>query len=341
MEFYRNFPNRRRTPTAKITSTTSTTTKEAGTLRTRRKSLSGMRSITPLAIRASEILGVDAEIAGVWHEFLANMALLPTNERRQETPAGRTGDLGGHGSSQRKGAHVPGCRRPATYETTTVSTADAEMVKIAKRLRGRQRAHEREEPPVPTLSAQGVEAANLGRADHVRWFLPNQIRRLAPQSDNCDFVGDGKTGVLANRLGLREGPGDLECQRLGTVAQAMHAALLQSAPPVPGGDPVIHVFPAWPKDWDAEYTLLARGAFVVTAAMRRGEIEFVEVKSQAGEKCRLANPWPSKDVTLYRNGKAGSDLSGALLEFDTAQGEVVVAAPKGTAPAALKRAVAV
>jgi hypothetical protein len=123
--------------------------------------------------------------------------------------------------------------------------------------------------------------------------------------------------------------------QLGRVAEALHAALLHSAPPAPGGEPVLRVFPAWPREWDATYTLLARGGFLVTASMEKGRIEFVQLKSQAGGECRLRNPWPETSVTVVRGG-ASEDVTGTLIRLTTAPGEVVTLHPKGAAPAKKK-----
>lgn len=145
-------------------------------------------------------------------------------------------------------------------------------------------------------------------------------------------IGVGRTGVLPNRLTLREGPGAIDCQRLGRAAEALHAALLQSVPPAPGKDPVIHIFPAWPREWDAAYTLLARGAFLVSTSIEKGRIDFVEIQSQVGGECRLRNPWPDAALTLYRNVKKAGDLSGSLLAFHTARGETVTVVRQGSMP---------
>jgi hypothetical protein len=89
----------------------------------------------------------------------------------------------------------------------------------------------------------------------------------------------------------------------------------------PGGDPVIHLFPAWPKEWDASYRLLARSAFVVAASMRNGAIERVELESLAGSECRLRNPWGNREIVLRRDGRQAERLSGALVRFATRRGE--------------------
>ena len=134
---------------------------------------------------------------------------------------------------------------------------------------------------------------------------------------------------MRNRLTLREGPGATEAERLGRVAEALQLALLQSAPPAPGKDAIIHVFPAWPKEWDAQYTLLSSGAFLMTTSMKQGKVGFVEVQSQAGGECKLRNPWGMSEVTLYRDGKKSESVRGPLLKFNTRQGEDVVVLRKG------------
>ncbi len=129
-----------------------------------------------------------------------------------------------------------------------------------------------------------------------------------------DFDGTGRAGVLPNRMTLREGVNGIDAQRLGNAAYALHEALCQSVPPGPGKDAVIRVFPAWPQDWDAAFTLLARGGFLVTSSLQKGVIEFVEIISQLGGECRVRNPWPDREVALYRNGKNERNINGISKE---------------------------
>jgi len=80
----------------------------------------------------------------------------------------------------------------------------------------------------------------------------------------------------------------------------------------------LNVFAAWPKNWNAQFTLAARGRFLVTASWADGEPEFVEISSQGGRPCRIRNLWPAvKPITIYRNGTAWKTVEGALLTFDT------------------------
>jgi hypothetical protein len=125
-------------------------------------------------------------------------------------------------------------------------------------------------------------------------------------------------------LDQREGVQTTNAQRLGRVADTLHNTLLQSVAAGPAREPVIRVFPAWPREWDATFSLLARGAFLVNSSMTAGNIEFVQVKSQLGGECRLRNPWQGATVTLERNGTKAEELSGDLLRFPTIRGEVIM-----------------
>jgi len=138
---------------------------------------------------------------------------------------------------------------------------------------------------VGTLSRLPIAAAQLGRGEAIRYLLPAQLR--------ASDAGRGANapGIMRNRMALREGPGATECERLGRVAEALHAALLQSAPPAPGGEPIVHVLPACPKEWDVDFTLLARGNFLVGASTEKGEVRAVEIESRSGGALRLR--WPT------------------------------------------------
>jgi len=104
----------------------------------------------------------------------------------------------------------------------------------------------------------------------------------------------------------------------------LHNALCQSIPAKPGEETVIRVFPAWPEEWDAQFTLLCRGNFLVTSSFRKGAVEFVEIKSQAGKECKIRNPWGAEEVTIYRNGKPFQKTKANLIRFSTKINEVFI-----------------
>jgi hypothetical protein len=151
-----------------------------------------------------------------------------------------------------------------------------------------------------------------------------------------DVPGIGGAQIFRNRLRLREGPGAIDAEHIGGLASGIHSSLLTNTAAA-GEDPVLEVFPAWPRDWSTEYELLAAGAFLVTSSQRAGRVDFVELRSLAGSPVKMRNPWGKAGITLYRNGRKAQDLDGALLTFPTRQGEDIIVAPKGTTLEALRR----
>jgi hypothetical protein len=337
-EFYRNFPNLRKGADGKyhIYFVNSNESVWGGT--DTDEDLSAMRGVLPAAIRAAEILRIDPALRAAWSELLANLAPIPTSDQ--------PGAL--HPDGYRGARVFVRALRPVVkgetaflpdrnslpmwfFDLCGMESGDADARRTAAS------TFEAFFPdgvtastPVSVLSKDAIAAASLGRADAVRYLIPNQIDALRPERSTA--YKDG--GVLANRMTLREGPQALDAQRLGRAAEALHQALLQSAPPTPGADPILRVFPAWPTEWDASYTLLARGAFLVTSSIRRGRIGFVELESQAGGLCQLRNPWGEGEVTLHRDGAQSETMTGSLLKFATRRGERVVVVARGDRPEA-------
>ena len=261
--------------------------------------LLAMRAMIPIAIKASEILGVDADRRPVWKEILDNLTPLPASSLSA-----------------------------SYYDYTNIGTKDSELFKTTMASYRRSTPTVNENTVVRVLSRTGVIAANLGLAEDVRYLIPAQIRS---DTENCDVVGAGESGLrpLRNRLMLREGPGAIECQRLGNAVNATCKALLQSVPATPGGNPVNYIFPAWPKEWDAQFTLAARNAFLISASQVGGQIEFVEIQSGKGGSCLVQNPWTGKELTVYRDGKRSGNMSGQLLTLPSKAGETITLVPKG------------
>ena len=179
---------------------------------------------------------------------------------------------------------------------------------------------------VGVLSKVPLVAAIMGRSDAVRYLVPSQ------------FNG-GESAILANRMDLREGPQTTSAQRLGNAADALHTALCYDLPAGPGQPPIIRVFAAWPKDWDAEYRLLCRGGFLVTSAMRKGKVEFVEIQSRLGGECRLRNPWGESEAVLRRDGGKPQKVNGSLLKFATGKDQHILLVRPGATPSRFKQVV--
>jgi hypothetical protein len=276
-------------------------------------------------IEAAEILKVDAGLRPVWREFLDHLAPLATGGS-PDAPIwvkGLPPVVHGNPSGLPDGNTMPMwffdlCTlesAPATLKTGN-DTFDAFFPHGFEQVRR----------GAGILSKLPLTAAILGRADAVRRLIPAQIAANDPS-------------VLANRMDQREGRQTTNIERLGNAADALHTALCQDLPAGPGRPPVLRVFPAWPADWDAAFTLRCRGGFMVTSSQRRGQVEFVEIQSLLGRECRLRNPWGGAPVTAYRDGEKAESRDGALLVFDLHQGKSILLVRSGTDPDQFKQTI--
>ena len=330
-EFYRNYPNLKRGADGYYHIHDVNNHEPVWGVTDAQEEVCAMRGMVPLAIRAAEILDADADLCATWRAFNEKLPSLPRDQLQTGHVAQPFYWIAGvppavHGDPTR-----PALLPVLLYDLCTLATTDAQTQKTARNTYGL--THPRpttQGTAVSVLSQAAVIAARMGNADDVRFMLPNQIRCLAPDHDFCDFAGSGSAAspVLMNRMTLREGPGAIDAERLGRVADALESALLQSSPPVPAGEPILQLIPALPKQWDARFRLPARGGFVVTASVQKGAIDSVEILSTAGGECRIKNPWPGASVEVRGGGDdKASVISGDLLKFSTVRGQTVRLAP--------------
>ena len=88
---------------------------------------------------------------------------------------------------------------------------------------------------------------------------------------------------------------------------------------------VLRLFPVWPKDKDARFrNLRAWGAFLVSAELKGGTVQYVSIRSEMGRKCTIQNPWPGKNVAVLRNGKPPAQRSGKRFTLETAVEEEIL-----------------
>lgn len=331
VEFYRNHPNLRKDENGRYHMHWSNSGEPVFGVRDSFEDMVAMRSITGAVMRAAKILDVDEEMMPVWREFLEYLAPLPTSTDPDALhPADYRGPrifVNGLKPAVKADRTPTGWMPDINslpmwfFDLCNVASQDRDTFALAQATFGQllpEGLHP--ETPVGILSMLAVAAASLGRADAVKILLPNQMR---PQP-NPRSPWYKKSGLLENRMTLGEGAQALHAEHLGRAAEALHRSLLQSNPPAPGEDPILHLFPAWPREWDARYTLRARGGFTVTAAMRNRVVEYVELESHAGAFCRMRNPFPKEEVQLYRNGLRAEQLRGTLLLFETSRGEHVI-----------------
>lgn len=305
-EFYRTYPNLKKGEDGKyhIHHVNSNESVQGG--RDPDEEIASMMGILPAVIKASEILGLDAQMRLLWKDLLDNLAPLPTAGSPPVWIRALPPVFRGRGDGRPDGNTMP----QWFFDLCTLENTDPETKKIANATMDGYLRGPDTRPGV--LSKVGVAAAMMGRTDAVRYLLPNQL----------SFPD--RAPILANRLDQREGQQTTNAQRLGRAADTLQTALIQSVGAGPAREPVIRVFPAWPREWDATFTLLARGAFLVSSSMKAGRIEYVRVESQAGGECCLRNPWQDSTVSLERGAGRTEELSGNLLRFPMQRGEVVV-----------------
>jgi alpha-L-fucosidase 2 len=84
----------------------------------------------------------------------------------------------------------------------------------------------------------------------------------------------------------------------------------------------LRLFPNWPKNKDATFwTLRAVGAFLVSAELKDGEVKWIEVRSEAGGRLDLINPWTGA-VRIKRKGAVAA-MRGTVLSLPTEPGETI------------------
>jgi hypothetical protein len=323
-EFYRNFPNLKKDASGIYTISHVNDNESIWDASNTVEEISAMRGIFPVAIKASEIIGVDQELKEQWKEILEHLTPLPLNtdleyvsdsEKKQWIkalpPVGR-GNFARHPD--------PNTMPVWFFDLCNLESEDQEMLDIANTTFDSYFPDGiNAESRVYVLSKLPVAGSILGRKESTKYLIPNQIRTA--ESD-----------VLINRMTLREGFQTTGVQRLGRVADALHLALVQSAPEMPGGMPVIRVFPAWPENWDASFSLLGRGNFLITSSIKKNMVDFVEIKSLSGLPCELINPWNADEVSLFIDGKEDITLSGIHVKFPTQINGNYILVKKGNTP---------
>jgi len=88
----------------------------------------------------------------------------------------------------------------------------------------------------------------------------------------------------------------------------------------------IRMFPNWPMDKDAEfYNLRAAGAFLVSASLKDGKVNKLQITSEAGGMLKIILPWKGGGTII-----AGSDkkpITSNVVEMTTQKGEKIIFQP--------------
>jgi hypothetical protein len=317
-EFYRNFPNVKKEKDGRYHIYSINDNESIWGGHNTVEEISSMMGIFPVAIKAAAILKVDADLQQAWKAFAEDLSPLPLN-----TDYGHDGKVSWVRSLlpvvQGNGDRSPDPNTmPVWFFDLCTLESDKKILEIGNTTFDTFFPKSiNDQTNIYVLSKLPVVGSLLGRTESTRYLLPNQIRTA-------------EINEMPNRMDLREGFQTTSIQRLGRAAEALQYALCQSVPHAPGEKTVLHIFPAWPKEWDAQYTLLCRGAFLVSASMRNGVIDFVEVTSQAGGDLIIKNPWPGSEVVIYRNGKKWKTDKQEKIQIPTAADDSFIFLIKGS-----------
>jgi hypothetical protein len=88
----------------------------------------------------------------------------------------------------------------------------------------------------------------------------------------------------------------------------------------------IRMFPNWPMDKDAEFeNLRAAGAFLVSASLKNGRTNRIEIVSEAGGFLKIILPWKSGGTIIRGTDKKA--ITNNAMEIETTKGEKITFQP--------------
>jgi len=116
------------------------------------------------------------------------------------------------------------------------------------------------------------------------------------------------------------GGGGIEC--CSGVPTAINEMLLQSH------EHCIRLFPVWPSERNARFeNLRAVGAFLVSSELVDGEVAYIEIKSEKGQRCHVINPWNGSTCSVLegehdQQREISFQTNGQIISFETEAGKV-------------------
>jgi len=137
-------------------------------------------------------------------------------------------------------------------------------------------------------SADPVQAARLGLADEMKSALEAITERY-------QFYPNG----LAQ---LTDSP-EFYVEQVGVVADALQNGLVQDY------DGLVRILPAWPKDWDADGTVVVRHGNRVHLQVREGKIITLGAEAVKATDMKIRNPWPNHVVIMVSDDGATTSVT--------------------------------
>ncbi|HEX8545859.1 MAG TPA: hypothetical protein VF691_02795 [Cytophagaceae bacterium] len=141
---------------------------------------------------------------------------------------------------------------------------------------------------------------------------------LGKGDDALKYLYKFLPGITSNTLYREAGP---VIETPFTGANAIQDMLIQSW----GG--VIRVFPAIPEKWSnaSINDLRTEGAFLITSKLKNGKIDFIQVKSLAGEPCKIKSNLDLAQLKIGSERKINfKKIADGVIELDLKKGESAI-----------------
>ena len=291
------------------------------------------RGVFAAAIRASELLDVDAGMRESWRECLDQLADYP-----KSTDEGALGYAAEHAD----GAVVFAQGRRPAISVRGLDGIESPQFKLLERF------------DVLNLETrdQGLDGGAWEIALNTYFNTPGYLRQYlrgeADENGSSRFLSDAarlgraeelpamlktQASIFANTPNLLRDEGDYySSEGYATWTAALQLALCQSPAPAPGGDAVIRVFPAWSGP-DAKYRLAAKDGFLMSSSLVGGRVAYIAIEARRGGKCRVRSPWDGADLWLNDVRKTHLAVAGGdVIAFDTHPGDMLVLVRAGDEP---------
>jgi len=259
-------------------------------------------SVTDRTI-ASVDLNTDAALRGTWTTILQRLAPIPTTVHNGRTVYA-LGDAGTFSGGDTRPIH-PGD-----------NTVNLEFIHPGEALGIRSPAADRQ---------RAIDTVNAMNS----WWQDNSFPKVFTQAARVGYPGQTIIDQLKGQItgksvaNLRVYDPFHGLEKAGAI-EAVNNLLLQS------DDGVMRVFPVWPASRNASFVnLREKDAFLVSSSLQGGQIQYVDIASQAGRQARLQHPWPGRNVVVNRvgAGTVSHAVSGDVISFATQAGATYTVTP--------------
>ncbi|MFI5698149.1 glycosyl hydrolase family 95 catalytic domain-containing protein [Kribbella sp. NPDC051586] len=126
-------------------------------------------------------------------------------------------------------------------------------------------------------------AARLGQSDEVKRLLLKGIADFQIYPNGFTVHRTGQEAVRNHSFYNEWG---------GVVTTGLQEALVQSY------DGVVHVAPAWPRDWDVSGSVQIEGGHRISTEVHDGVPNVVGIQAGSRDTLKLSNPWPGQSVRV-------------------------------------------